>query len=87
MSENFARMEIHHENSAIQKLDKITLETITAAGHIDQTIKHSQTIVFWGCFSYNNTGKLIPIIEGIMNSANKQLLESNLKNEFKRSRS
>lgn len=53
-------------------------------GHIDQTVKHPQKKMFWGCFSYVGTGSLVPI-EGMMNSLKyKELLEQKLATELKK---
>lgn len=56
-------------------------EKLTAA-HIDQTVKHPQKKMFWGCFSYAGTGSLVPV-EGMMNSQKyKELLERKLSAEL-----
>ena len=35
--------------------------------HVNQTVKHPQKKMFWGCFSYAGVGSLFPV-EGMMNS-------------------
>ena len=36
--------------------------------HVDQTVKHPEKKMFWGCFSYYGVGSLRPV-EGMMRSA------------------
>lgn len=58
-------------------------EKLTAA-HLVQTVKHPVKKMFWGCFSYKGTGKLIPV-EGMMNSEKyKEMLETCLSRELEK---
>jgi transposase len=58
-------------------------ENLTSA-HISQTVKYPVKTMFWGCFSYNGTGSLVPV-EGNMTSLTyKDLLQRKLQQNLKK---